>query len=301
MSDIRFPCPECRSKLTVDGKGAGRSVACPVCHKQIVIPSLDPVPVSVTFTEPQPPPRGPHPGFPDVGNLDPVCPYCNRQLEKRPGKKKQCPHCGQFIYVRTRPSDEQQVLVTEAQADQIAEQWSMVNGTHEAYLAAKKDFAEEKAKLAKRFGREPSDNDVRWSQLNRELLEYARQRNWGFFRNAKFEMAEILRKESKLTDALGFYLEVCYLDLNGPNNTGGTTDRELLRDYPPWNPEDPKADLAPAILDRASRITQKAEMDRASVEAIYDKRASLLHDSLRLPLAPAAAWPRIREALFEDE
>lgn len=89
--------------------------------------------------------------------------------------------------------------------------------------------------------------------------------------------------------------------MNGPNNTGGITDRALLRQYPPWNPKDPTADLAPGILDRASRIIQKAEMDRASVEVIYDKRASLLHDSLRLPLAPATAWPQIRNALFEDE
>lgn len=142
-----------------------------------------------------------------VGNLEAVCPYCNQSLEKKPGRKKKCQHCGQFIYVRTRPSDEQQVLVTEAQAEEIGEQWSIVNGTHIAYLAEKKRFAGEKDKLAKRFGREPSDNDVRWSQLNQELLQHARQRNWGLFRNAKFEMAEILRKEDKSTDALGFYLE----------------------------------------------------------------------------------------------
>lgn len=236
-----------------------------------------------------------------VGNLEAVCPYCNQSLEKKPGRKKKCPHCGQFIYVRTRPSDEQQVLVTEAQAEEIGEQWSIVNGTHDDYLAEKKRFAEEKIRLAKRFGREPSDDDVRWSQLNQELIEHAKQQNWGLFRNAKSEMAEILRKEDKLTEALGFYLEVCYIDLNGPNNTGGITDRALLKQFPPWNPKDPTADLAPGILDRACRIIQKTEMDRPHVEEIYDKRASLIHDSLRLPLAPAAAWPQIRDTLFEEE
>jgi len=39
----------------------------------------------------------------------------------------------------------------------------------------------------------------------------------------------------------------------------------------------------------------------ASVEALYDKRAAMLHDSLHLPLAPATAWPKIRDALFGDE
>jgi len=236
-----------------------------------------------------------------VGNVDPICPHCNEGLEKKPGRKKKCPHCGQFIYVRTRPSDGKRVLVTEIQAEEIAEQWAIVNGTHDAFLAERRRFAHEKAKLARRFGREPSDNEVRWSQLNQELTEHARQRNWGLFRNAKFEMAEILRREGKQVDALGFYLEVCYLDLNGPNNTSGITDRKLLREYPPWNPRDPTADLAPGILDRASRIIAKTEMDIASVKALYDRRASLLHNSLRLPLGPDAAWPRICKALFEDE
>lgn len=111
--------------------------------------------------------------FEPLGNVDAVCPHCNQALEKKPGRKKKCPYCGQFIYVRTRPSDEQQVLVTEAQAEEIEEQWSIVNGTHDAYLGEKGRFAEEKAKLARRFGREPSDKDVRWSQLNQELIEHA--------------------------------------------------------------------------------------------------------------------------------
>jgi uncharacterized Zn finger protein (UPF0148 family) len=239
--------------------------------------------------------------FETVGNIDAVCPYCNQALEKKPGRKKTCPHCGQFIYVRTRPSDEQQVLVTEPQAEQIEEQWSIVNGTHDAYLADKKRFTKEKAKLAKRFGREPSDNDVRWSQLNQQLIENARQRNWGLFRNAKFEMAEILRKEDRSTTALGFYLEVCYLDLNGPNNTGEITGRELLREYPPWNPKGPTAELAPGVLERAARIIQKTDLATVTVEEIYRKRASILHTSLRLPLSPASAWLQIREALFEKK
>ncbi len=255
----------------------------------------------VTITIPAHPALNQKHDFEPVGNVDAVCPHCNQTLEKKPGRKKKCPYCSQFMYVRTRPSDRQQVLVTEAQAEQIKEQWSIVNGTHDTYLAEKRRFAEEKVKLAKRFGREPSDNDVRWGLLNQELIEHARQQNWGLFRNAKFEMTEILRKEDRSPDALGFYLEICYLDLNGPNNTGGTTDRELLREYPPWNPKDPTADLAPGILDRAARIIQKANLTPVAIEEIYNKRASVLYTSLRLPLSPASAWPQIKEALFEEE
>ena len=108
-----------------------------------------------------------------IGNIDAICPYCNQVLKKKPGRKKKCPSCNQFIYVRTRPSDKQQVLLTETQAEEIEEQWSIVNGTHAIFLLAKRLLAEEEAKLAKRFGREPSDKEVESSLLNQARIEQA--------------------------------------------------------------------------------------------------------------------------------
>jgi len=235
-----------------------------------------------------------------VGNVDVMCPHCNQRLEKKPGRKKKCPHCGEFIFVRTRPSDEKQVLVTEAQAEEIEEQWSIVNGTHESYLAKKRRFTSEKAKLAKHFGREPSDNDVTWSLLNQELMEHASQQNWGLFRNAKMQMADILRKESKLPDALGMYFEICYLDLNGPNNMSGVTDPELLRQFPPWNPEQ-DAFIAPGIVDRIARIIQKTETDQSKAKELFTAQATKLKQSLRLPVPVTKAWTEVGKAVYGNQ
>jgi hypothetical protein len=238
--------------------------------------------------------------FKDIGNIDAVCPYCKKILEHKPGSKKKCSFCGNFIHVRTRPSDKQRVLVTEAQAEQIEEQWSIVNGTHDAYVDQKRQFADEKAKLAKRFGREPSDNDVRWSQLNEEILKHARMGDWGLFRNTKFEMGVIVRKEGRLNEALRFYLEVCYLDLNGPSNTGGyNDDRELLRQYPPWNPNGSIAELAPGVLECVSKIIEETNLDHDSVEMKFLECTSSLQTSLKLPLSPHNAWPQISQLLFD--
>jgi SPP1 gp7 family putative phage head morphogenesis protein len=62
-----------------------------------------------------------------IGNVDAICPYCGKLLEKMPGRKKKCPHCGNFIHVRTRPLDNQKVLVTEKQMEAINEQWGIVH------------------------------------------------------------------------------------------------------------------------------------------------------------------------------
>jgi uncharacterized Zn finger protein (UPF0148 family) len=134
--------------------------------------------------------------FAPVGNVDAICPYCNQVLVKKPGRKKKCPFCGQFIYVRTRPSDKQHVLATETQVEQIEEQWSVVNGTHDTYLLVKRLFAEklaeEKAKLANRYGREPSDNEVEVSLLREAFIENAERQLEEFEATGSGIMAEWL-------------------------------------------------------------------------------------------------------------
>jgi len=231
-----------------------------------------------------------------VGNVDAVCPHCNQPLVKKPGRKKKCPHCGEFIFVRTRPSDEQRVLVTAAQAEEIEEQWSIVNGTHAEYLAQNKRFSDEKAKLATRFRREPSENDIKWSLLNKDLIGHANNANWGLYRNAKCEMAEILRKESRTSPALELYLEVLYLDVNGPNNIGGIRDTDLLKEFPPFNKKD--AFLAPGVVSRAAATIQELELDDKGVKSIFFKVAERNFTSLQLPVTPDTGWRKIQKELF---
>jgi hypothetical protein len=67
-------------------------------------------------------------GLKEIGLVDAICPYCSFALEKKPGRKKKCPDCGSFIYVRTRPIDRERVLVTEAQIAEIDRQWEIMSG-----------------------------------------------------------------------------------------------------------------------------------------------------------------------------
>lgn len=118
------------------------------------------------------------------------CPSCHNALSKIPGAKTKCPNCGEFIFVRTRPKDNARVVVTKAEADKIDEEWSIVAGTHDIFVAEKEKFVKEKEILRKRFGgKEPSDNDVRWGLLNKQLIEHAKNGDWGLYRNARFQMA----------------------------------------------------------------------------------------------------------------
>jgi len=152
----------------------------------------------------------------NIGNTEPICPYCDAALDKMPGRKKKCPSCGEFIYVRTRPSDKKKILIREDQISAIEEQWDIANGTHEQFLAEREAYEKERDALKNKFGREPSQNDIRWSILNKELLKHAQEFQWGLYRNAGLSMGDILKKESKDLDALDTYLEGCYLDIKWP-------------------------------------------------------------------------------------
>ncbi len=225
------------------------------------------------------------------------CPNCHKSLSKIPGAKTKCPHCGEFMFVRTRPKDNARVVVTKAEADKIDEEWSIVAGTHDIFVAEKEEFAKEKEILRKRFGgKEPSDNDVRWGLLNKQLMEHAKNGDWGLYRNARFQMAEILRSEMKLKDALRTYLEVCYLDLNGPNNTGGMNDPELLKEFPPFDPNRDSF-LAPGVIDLIKRIVLKLELSKDEIKQIFTEHNSRMEKSLRLPLSPEKAWQSLEKEI----
>ncbi len=236
-------------------------------------------------------------GLPPVGNVDAVCPHCNQPLDKKPGSKKKCPHCGQLMYVRTRPGDDQKVLVTEEQAELIKEQWSIVRGTHDRYLAEKKRYDDEKARLRAQFGHKPSDNDVKWGLLNQELIECATNQNWSSFRGVKLGMAEVLYKEKRFKGSIAFYFEVCYLDLNGPHNVSNILDEpELLKKYPPWNPK--KGDLASGIITRARRAMKAIEMTEPDAKQLFFERANELKESFDLRVGITSAWKKVSEKLY---
>lgn len=241
---------------------------------------------------------------PVIGRTDAACPYCERTLSKRPSRKARCPHCDNFIYVRTRPNDRKRVLVTEAEAAQIVAQWELARETpslesfKERNADEKGAFERERAALAAKFGGPPSDRDVRWSLLNKQLIEHSSEGNWGLYRNARLDMADILHADGRLEAALLTYLEVCYLDLNGPRNTGATSSLRVLEKYPPFSPSE--SFIASGVMRRADSILKKLTLDRAAVHSLFLGHVQQHCTHLDLPLPPERAWPRIEMDLFDS-
>ena len=82
-------------------------------------------------------------------------------------------------------------------------------------------------RIALKFGEKPSFDDVKWRIFNYNSRDYAMQRQWGLFRNNRMYMADFLLKKGKLENALIHYLEILYLDINGPRNVSVESEQIL--------------------------------------------------------------------------
>lgn len=129
-----------------------------------------------------------------------ICPYCGKVLEKRPQRKKKCPFCKNFIYVRKVPSTRKRVLVTEDGAKKIDREWESIHlknrwlGDLEQYGITEKDFDAHKERLSKRFGREASNRDVIWSICNKLVT---RTKDLHDLKMIYYAMALFLNEEGK--------------------------------------------------------------------------------------------------------
>jgi membrane protein YdbS with pleckstrin-like domain/DNA-directed RNA polymerase subunit RPC12/RpoP len=89
MTDIRFNCHECGGNLSVDENGAGMTVSCPLCSKQVRIPSSQETPIA----SPSSPPIAKEKGMVN-------CSFCGEEILTTAIK---CKHCGEFLDGRNIP------------------------------------------------------------------------------------------------------------------------------------------------------------------------------------------------------
>jgi DNA-directed RNA polymerase subunit RPC12/RpoP len=227
-----------------------------------------------------------------IGNTEPICSYCSKSFPKMPNRKMKCPSCKNFIYIRTRPSDRKKVIVTEKEANEIELQWKAEYDNNELikeYNYVKEDFDNIKQQMVKRFGKEPLDNDVFWSVYTKQSLDFAKNNNWGYYRNTRQRMAMLLRRENKLRQALEMFFEVAYLDGNGSVHNFGGRDPKLLG-YPPFDVKN--ALQAPGVLMAIAEISESLRLSEKEIKKEFLRVAQQNCGGLPLPLSPKDVWER---------
>ena len=93
----------------------------------------------------------------------PQCPYCKQGLDKNPTRKKKCPHCGQFIFVRRGN------LFTDQGVKDYDE--TLMAFSFLGPLGIKEEqFEATRQELRLQFKQNPSANDVAWRILNSLIM-----------------------------------------------------------------------------------------------------------------------------------
>jgi len=229
-----------------------------------------------------------------LGNIDPICPYCNKPLKKKPKRRSKCPHCGNYFRVRTRPQDREQVLVTEEQAENISKQY------YEGYGRDPENWYQEKCEVWNK----------KWNELNIQSRENAKAGQWGLYRNCRYGVGDILRSEAcfllnneqyskeekyaviaetRMKQAIRVYLEVVLFDLNGASNNNKFSPRKEKIQF--W-------DIAPAVLDWVAELSTSLNFQRVDIQRIFYKTADL-YSKYPFTLSTNEAWKRFTEALNE--
>jgi hypothetical protein len=137
-----------------------------------------------------------------------------------------------------------------------------------------------------------SKSDAEWRRLNKERLCNAKENNWGLYCNTILDMAEHMKKRGNLKRSITFYLDLCYLDLNGPQNVGSF----LRNEYPAFTPSD--GQLAPKIVSDLSALARECGISQEKLREQFYKVAEGSRQRLRTPLSTEEAWIILEKELI---
>ncbi len=212
-----------------------------------------------------------------------VCPYCRAFVEKPPDYRGICQRCGQTYYVRTRPGESWTSLLTARQVAAVEE-----NRATQPQLAARQEAHEEERSSRFNWFWTYSTAEGQWRTLKRSATLHARDGNWLLYRNARYGMAELRRKQGRLREALDLYLEVWYLDLNGPHDCWGVVAARRVYETVPFSPD--QGLTTPAVSRWVNRVSVRLDLERAQLERLFLDIALRAYRTLNLPLTPQEAW-----------
>lgn len=236
----------------------------------------------------------------------PECPYCHKLLDKMPKGKRKCPHCKEEISVRTDPVEKTKILLRTDQIEGFEEKVRKVR-THKTIekilgtnYAESREFGRITDNLKMIMGRDPSEKEVALEMIDRSGSNHFNNLDMGLFRNTILSKADILKASGNSQNAMTLYLELLYIDLNGPNNCGGLkNDSDFLRDYPPFNPNDSgSAFIAPGIINYIKTINKDLNLSEEEIKHVFFEHNLKVEKARELPLPVQDAWKRLEPELI---
>ncbi len=233
----------------------------------------------------------------NIGQIEPVCPYCNKRYSKMPTRSCKCKNCGEKIKVRKRLSDGNRVILKVSEVEKLERQHSIRRLLKRTLQDVNAEFELRKiADIAKNVdGRIISQADALWSLFSKRSLDYMKQQRWSAFSGNQIEMSELLAAEGKYSRAISPLSISLYLEANGG----------VARDWPDnflqrkgrkrWNPSE-------SFLGRYHLylLRELAHNTNKDVGALYPEfnvaTLPYFEGGFGISLSPEKAWANILNA-----
>ena len=164
------------------------------------------------------------------------------------------------------------------------------------------------AQIGKRGSENPEQlhsalHTIRRALYQRQESESLKEGNFALFRSARFRMALLLEEEVEndeelLRKTLATHLELCYIDLNGPQNS--TARERDLNNETPFKPS--QGVLAPNIVNLTNVYIDRSDLTRAETKSLFLKHNSRHLSGFKLPLSVDDGWDELEpNLLFKRE
>jgi hypothetical protein len=140
---------------------------------------------------------------------------------------------------------------------------------------------------------------IRRALYQRQESESIKEGNFALFRSARLSIALLLEEEVDIDEellrkTLATHLELCYLDLNGPQNSTAR-ERELNNELP-FNPS--QGVLTPSIVNITKVYIERSDLTRAETKSLFLKHNGRHLSGLNLPLSVNDGWNELESNLI---
>ena len=186
------------------------------------------------------------------------------------------------------------------QADDIEHERAIKRELEELPEAERGRFERIRTAQREKHGKETPEqlhsalHTIRRNVYEREGLDGIKEGNFARFRDVRLGIALLLEEEAekdeeKLRKALATHLEVCYIDLNGPQYST-TRERERSNEAP-FEPHQNL--LTSSIVDITNAYIERLGLTRAETEALFHKHNSRHLNGLTMPLSINEGWNQL--------
>jgi hypothetical protein len=206
-----------------------------------------------------------------------ICPYCKKLMPSRPSSKSKCKLCGNLIYVKNSVFTNERTMLTESENNSMEEIKAERTRRNFILNILQNESTSEKEADAIIRKNNSTIEDVLIFICQENMISHKLKGNMGLYRNSMLNIGQIYDKFGNKESALDHYFKVCFIDLNGPNNSFSLPyDRRF-------------AFLAPAVVSWVTKISNDLNINDKVFKELFLKNAYEVYDK-SMSLSPENAF-----------